>query len=101
MCRVGTAVTYAPYQEFGTGLYGPEKSMYLIQPKNKSVLAWRVKGNNGKFMRGKKGWAYSMYVWHPGTKPHAFLGPAVKSEGPRWAESVMEALIKLAKGSVE
>ena len=40
--EVGTNVPYAPYVEFGTGLYGPRKR--VIRPVRARVLAWRVTG---------------------------------------------------------
>lgn len=36
--KVGSNVEYAPYVEFGTGVYGPSKTP--IRPKHKKILAW-------------------------------------------------------------
>lgn len=57
VATVGTNLEYAPYQEYGTGIYGPKKAP--IKPVNKKVLAWKkngqwiiarsVKGTPGKF----------------------------------------------------
>lgn len=41
--RVGTNLFYAPFVEYGTGLYGPKKAKYLIQPKTKKCLAFTVR----------------------------------------------------------
>ena len=38
--EVGTNKHYAPYVEYGTGIYGPKKQK--IEPKNGKVLAWRA-----------------------------------------------------------
>lgn len=39
---VETDVSYAPYVEDGTGLYGPYRQMYVIRPKNPDGwLRWR------------------------------------------------------------
>ena len=38
--RIGTNVHYAPYVEFGTGLYGPMKRKYIIRPRFKKALAF-------------------------------------------------------------
>lgn len=61
--RVGTDIKYAPYQEFGTGIYG--KSGQRVRPRNASHLVFRnkktgrivkarsVKGVKGKFYMRK------------------------------------------------
>jgi hypothetical protein len=40
--KVGTNLTYARYQEEGTGIYGPREA--FITPKNGRVLAWKSDG---------------------------------------------------------
>lgn len=49
--KVGTNVKYAPYQEYGTGIYAGNG---MIRPKRARVLAWK---KNGKwiFARAVKG----------------------------------------------
>ena len=49
--RVGTNVKYAPYQEFGTGIYAGKG---MIVPKRAKVLAWQGKGG-WIFARAVKG----------------------------------------------
>lgn len=41
--EVGTNIPYAPYVEYGTGIYGPKKR--LIRPVQAKALAWRVTGD--------------------------------------------------------
>lgn len=61
---VGTAVFYAKYQEFGTGIYGPRQRQIVIVPKNKKALAFvssKIKvpigrrGSNGRRTPRPKG----------------------------------------------
>lgn len=55
IARTGTNVTYAAYQEFGTGIYGPRRQ--LIRPKNAKVLSWKNRSGQrvfAKFVRGVK-----------------------------------------------
>lgn len=40
--QVGTNLHYAPYVEYGTGIYGPKGQP--IRPKTAKVLAWRATG---------------------------------------------------------
>ena len=49
--RVGTNLSYAPYQEFGTGIYAGKG---MITPKRAKVLAWRD-GGRWVFARAVKG----------------------------------------------
>lgn len=45
--RVGTNLSYAPYQEFGTGIYAGRG---MITPKRAKMLAWR---DNGRWVFAK------------------------------------------------
>jgi len=50
--KIGTAIQYAPYPEFGTGIYGPEGRE--IKPVRKKVLADKRSGIvYGKSVRGQ------------------------------------------------
>lgn len=51
--EVGTNVEYAPYQEFGTGLYGPSKSP--IVPKRAKMLAFRARSGQMVFAKQVSG----------------------------------------------
>jgi hypothetical protein len=58
---VATDVDYAPYVEFGTGLWGPKHAKYEILPKTPGgVLAWQKGGQ----------WVYATKVMHPGSPGH-------------------------------
>jgi len=46
---VGTSVNYAPYLEYGTGLYGPKHQ--LIRPKQARALRWPAGGRHTFNMR--------------------------------------------------
>lgn len=57
---------YAPYVNYGTGLYGPEHRKYLILPKKPGgTLHWvdRVTGQD----------VFAAYVWHPGSPGNYML----------------------------
>ena len=57
---VETSVEYAPYVEYGTGLYGPRRMKYEIRPKKPGGwLHWTDKAGEDHFAR---------VVWHPGSK---------------------------------
>ena len=62
---VGTNLEYAPYQEFGTGIYGP--SGQPITPKRSSVLAFKV-GGTTVFARSVAG-----------TKPKRFMAKGLQA----------------------
>lgn len=64
---VRTDVEYAPYVEFGTGLYGPEHRKYLIQPKEEGGLLSWVSGGRRFF---------ATHVWHPGSPGQHMMGSA-------------------------
>jgi hypothetical protein len=49
---VGTNLFYAPYLEYGTGLYGPNRQ--LIYPKRASVLRFPQPGNPGFTLAGRR-----------------------------------------------
>jgi len=57
---VQTEVSYAPYVEYGTGLYGPKHAKYLIGPHPpKTLLVW-TDPKTGKKMAARR-------VMHPGS----------------------------------
>ena len=55
-CYIGTNVEYAPYVEFGTGIYSDMGGRHT---------EWVTKNSNGVF------------VTHKGSRPYAFLRPSV------------------------
>jgi hypothetical protein len=72
--HVRTEVDYAPYVNYGTGLWGPEHRKYLIEPiAPKRALSWidPVGGNR----------VYAGHVWHPGSPgAHMIENGAAKVE---------------------
>lgn len=59
--RVRTEVEYAPHVNYGTGLWGPKHTKYLIEPHPpKRFLSWVDKAT------GKR--VYARRVWHPGSE---------------------------------
>jgi hypothetical protein len=57
---IATDVKYAPYVEYGTGIYGPSHAPYVITPKTPGgTLAWRDP-HTGK-------WVFATRVLHPGS----------------------------------
>lgn len=64
---VRTDVDYAPYVEWGTGLYGPEHRKYLILPtKPGGTLRWE---SGGQVHFAKR-------VWHPGSPGQHMMSSA-------------------------
>jgi hypothetical protein len=62
-------VKYAPYVEYGTGIYGPKHRPYPITPKDPNgMLAWRdpVTGR----------WVFAKKVMHPGSPGNHMLAIA-------------------------
>lgn len=62
---IADGVEYGIDVEFGTG-------PHIIRPKSKRALAFNIGGK--RIVR--------RYVFHPGTRPHPFLVPAVRAEIP-------------------
>lgn len=59
--RVATDVEYAPYVNYGTGLYGPKHAKYLIEPKPPNqFLSWIDP------LTGQR--RFARRVWHPGSE---------------------------------
>ncbi|MET0604405.1 MAG: HK97 gp10 family phage protein [Baekduia sp.] len=84
---------YAPFVEYGTGLFGPRHRAYVITPKKAPFLAWRDPVT-GQWIRARK-------VLHPGSPGNhmvAIAAAVVEAEtdaGPlmqvildRWAREV-------------
>jgi hypothetical protein len=58
---VKTEVDYAPYVNYGTGLFGPEHRKYLIEPHPpKRFLSWIDPARGGR--------VFARRVWHPGSE---------------------------------
>ena len=88
--KVGTDVHYAPYLEYGTGLYGPERRAYEIKPKTKKALAFTARAGTqlatgralyrsatGRMVLNRRRGAKTVVrkVIHPGIHPQPFLHP--------------------------
>lgn len=59
--RVATDVDYAPYVNYGTGLFGPHHTKYLIEPHPPNqFLSWIDP------LTGRR--RYARHVWHPGSE---------------------------------
>jgi hypothetical protein len=73
---------YAPYVNYGTGLYGPEHRKYLIVPKTPGgTLHWvdRLTGED----------RYAKAVLHPGSPGHHMLEISAA-----WLEATWERLVR-------
>ena len=78
--RVATDVDYAPYVNYGTGLYGPEHRKYLIEPHPpKTLLRW-IDPATGQPMYAKR-------VWHPGSPGNYMI-----EKGVVWVESTLQEI---------
>ena len=91
--KVGTKVKYAPFVEFGTGIFSEHPTI----PGRKTPWAFPVPktGKNAakyKFprieMEGKE------YFLTRGSKPHPFLNPAAEDERPNFNAAMRGALRK-------
>lgn len=84
---------YAPFVEYGTGVFGPMHRPYVITPKKAPFLAWRDPVT-GQWIRAKK-------VLHPGspgnhmvaiaaavTEAETDAGPLMQGILDRWANRV-------------
>jgi Bacteriophage HK97-gp10, putative tail-component len=71
---VRTEVDYAPYVNYGTGLWGPEHRKYEIKPiPPNQTLSWFDPGSGGR--------VYARSVWHSGSPPaHMVESGAAKVE---------------------
>lgn len=58
--KVGTNVKYGKWVEFGTGLYGPHKT--VIVPTQAKALSWRVAGKRvfAKYVKGMRARPFMM-----------------------------------------
>lgn len=96
--RVYTEVEYAPYVEYGTGLWGPEHKKYEIKPRNPGgVLAFApyLKGPAGGVVMdvhggvSKTGKVVVRYVMHPGSPGAAMfrIGAVItEAEAEEWGQ---------------
>jgi hypothetical protein len=95
-----TEVGYAPYVEYGTGLWGPRHAKYKIEPKNPGgVLAFRpYMRENGSVILdvqnqvGKGGMITVRYVMHPGSPGAAMfrIGAVItEAEADEWSYQAM------------
>lgn len=82
---VATQVEYAPYVEYGTGLWGPDHSTYTIRPKDPhGWLRWRDRATGQ--------WVYSKAVQHPGSPGQhmvAIAAAMTEAEFERVAEPLL------------
>lgn len=63
---VGTEVDYAPYVEYGTGIYGPSHAPYIIKPKDPNGTL-RFVAKDGTIVFAKQ-------VLHPGSPGNHMMG---------------------------
>lgn len=86
--KVGTNIQYAPYQEYGTGVYAGRG---MITPKRARVLAWKSKGGQWQFAKAVRG-----------VKGKFYFKKSKEETLPKLAEYIREAMsniiYQLAKG---
>lgn len=91
-----TNVSYAPYVEHGTGLWGPSRAKYEIKPKNPDGwLRFLDKGGNVVFAKR---------VMHPGSPGAAMFakGAALTEAGlHEWADVKVEEWSKRCEAEIE
>jgi HK97 gp10 family phage protein len=90
--RVGTNVEYAPYVEWGTGIYAEHPDI----PGRQTPWAFPVAATSGK-----KNYNWKIieidgepYYVTKGAKPHPYLYPSAEEEKPNFLANVKEALKK-------
>jgi HK97 gp10 family phage protein len=87
--KVGTNVEYAPYVEWGTGIYATHPSIpgrrtpwaFPVSAAGRKQYNWPIIEINGE----------PHYVTR-GAKPHPFLFPAAEQERPNYYRNMEEAL---------
>jgi hypothetical protein len=86
---VETDVEYAPYVEWGTGLWGPSHAKYLITPKNPGgVLHWvNAQGHD----------VFAAWVWHPGSPGAHMVAIAVAESEEAFARDLQAAVSEWAQ----
>jgi hypothetical protein len=85
VARVATDVDYAPYVNYGTGLWGPEHRKYLIEPHPpRELLSWIDP------LTGKR--VYRRRVWHPGSEGHHMVEKAASMVSATLREMMSEDL---------
>lgn len=83
---IATHVKYAPYVEYGTGIYGPRHRPYVIVPRHAPFLAWRDPAT-GQWVRTKK-------VVHPGSPGNHMVAIAAHVvEAETDSGEIMEAVL--------
>lgn len=65
---ISTDVSYAPFVEYGTGLFGPKHAPYIIKPRNP--------GGTLRFMVGGKA-VFAKQVIHPGSPGNHMMSIAL------------------------
>jgi len=88
--RVGTKVFYAPYVEFGTGIFSEHPAGGRQTPWAFPVPKTGKNKDKYKFKRIKIN--DQEYFITRGAKPHPFLFPAAEEERPRYLAAMREAL---------
>lgn len=94
---VGTNLSYARYQEEGTGLYGPKKQ--LIYPRNGKVMAFVPYGNVVDTGTGGGVAVFARSV--KGVKPHWYLKQAFEQIKPNWTNYIQTAVQRIIQYLVE
>lgn len=104
---VGTWMQYAPYLEYGTGLYGPHKKAFVVKAVNARALRFPA-GAVGSTIatrrplyRGRGGgvtvdrpFVFRKQVTIRGMKPRAPFGKAMALFVPRFAQMIEEELAR-------
>ena len=74
--------------EYGSGLRGPEKDNYIIEPREGNLALVIPRSRWPKYVEDPDDELGGIYrdpivltsVWHPGVKPRPYLQPAIDSE---------------------
>jgi len=90
IASVGTHMQYAPFIEYGTGLFGPMKREILITAKSKKGLFWGAYDRDGRPIVRRS-------VRIRGMKPRAPFGQAVRDFLPRYQEIIRQELEREAQ----
>lgn len=103
---VGSILRYAPYMEFGTGLFGPKHERIVARPGH--PFAWPVNRAGANDLRlsgthrtavtrsGKAAWAFAMST--QGSHPHPFMRTGYEGALPALPGVLEETVMMLLGG---
>jgi hypothetical protein len=87
---VGTHMAYAPFVEYGTGVFGPARRPIVVAAKRKRGLFWGAYDAKGRPVVRRS-------VKIQGMQPRAMFGQAMRGFLPRYEEIIAQELAREAQ----